>query len=86
MDGLREALSCGKQNPHQYTAPIGATWQYWQSDARLPVCISANKFAGNLHNEAIWPELYEWFAGMIALLDERLGPRLAGELVRRASE
>ena len=75
-----------KQNPHEYVAPIGATWRYWQSDTQLHACISAGHPAADLYDEATWPEHFEWFAGMIALFDERLAPQLAAGLERGAAE
>lgn len=75
-----------RQNPDAYVAPVGGKWEYWQSDFQLPACISANEPAADLYDETTWPPLLEWFAEMIALLDERLGPQLAAGLEQRAAE
>lgn len=71
-----------RQSPEEYNALVGVEWEFEQVEGRPRARMFINQTAADLRNESSWADVYRWLGEKLALLYERVAPKLRDEMDR----
>jgi len=68
------------QSPMEYNSLVGADWEFEENELRPRARMFINHPSTDMRNESSWPDLYQWFGEKLALVYDKVVPKLRAEM------